>query len=385
MKRGVALRSYFLKRNLSPARIDVALMGRQIELSGQMNNASGIILYFAYDQDPKFRQSEIFNESGPQISLGAYPSSFSPAGDEGIVIEFSVLETRLGVPSWKFQILKTETRDTASLVQEISGNEPVMHQIYWNGKKDFFGEAMEPGKYLIVLTASDVNGRQSMAKKFVTLLSKAGEKTAVTDEIPRKEPVVAAKSGASPASGIKSKVLPLKTAFKAVSLKNRLPKKTFIAPKVGKRGKVSQKKNTKKSVLSRTKKPAKKTAVVKPAIPDNGNENDGDDVPNKFISGQVTYKVAFYTGTDTLTPEGDDQLKRFKNHANMYSGIAKLIIKGCAGQNEIDPPAMAQKRADIVAALLTNTYGIKRDQMSVDTKISETPNSSVEIRWTKAK
>ena len=72
------------------------------------------------------------------------------------MIEFSVQDPPAGLVSWRFQLLEPSEGGASDLapLQEVLGGSPVFHQIYWNGRRNYFGSPLAPGRYDAVLTAT---------------------------------------------------------------------------------------------------------------------------------------------------------------------------------------------------------------------------------------
>ena len=70
------------------------------------------------------------------------------------------------------------------IVRQLSGQSPVYEQIFWNGKKNFFGATLPAGKYTLMLRAKDADGREKLVRRKVQIVSSA---KAEKEELPAKE------------------------------------------------------------------------------------------------------------------------------------------------------------------------------------------------------
>jgi hypothetical protein len=178
MRRAMAVRSYFLERGLSPARVRLALVGNEISVPSTISDFKGMLIVIQYDRPVRLgAESAIDEQAGPPISLGVWPDSIKATKDEGAIIEFSVMDPPQGVASWKFEMLMPAVEGspvTASL-QEVVGDSPVLHQIYWNGRRNYFGELLPFGRYQLVLTARNLRGKETVVRKDIVLEHEASE------------------------------------------------------------------------------------------------------------------------------------------------------------------------------------------------------------------
>ncbi|MEA3306890.1 MAG: hypothetical protein U9Q34_03795, partial [Elusimicrobiota bacterium] len=146
IRRALALNSYLIERGLSSSRIDVNLIGSDINLPSKLRDIRGLVILFDSETVFNLEPPKEGRDQGPQISLGVFPTSIATYENEGAIIEFSVFKTPFGSPTWKFQIFQLRDNKSMFLVKEIGGHGDQYHQSFWNGKKDFFGEAYEPGQ-----------------------------------------------------------------------------------------------------------------------------------------------------------------------------------------------------------------------------------------------
>ena len=152
MRRTMGISAHFYKAGIAPPRIRVNLLSTQVEIPGELQDFRGILLVFLYNQPLGLStDTSVGEEAGPPVSLGVNPPSFDPARGEGGIIEFSVVEPPSGLMSWRFQLLgqgpERKKGGDLAVLQEVKGSAPVFHQIFWNGRRNYFGSAYLPGQY----------------------------------------------------------------------------------------------------------------------------------------------------------------------------------------------------------------------------------------------
>ncbi|MBI4051777.1 MAG: OmpA family protein [Elusimicrobia bacterium] len=342
MRRAMAVASHLLRRGLSPARIQVALLGTPVDLPRSFHRFSGVVLVFLYGKEPILRQpTSVGEESGPQISLGVSPGRFDPGSSEGSIIEFSVLEPSVGLAAWKFQLLHVLDGDRATTIQEVTGSEPAFHQIFWNGRQNFFGEALPPGRYLCVLSASDVKGREATLRSYILLGS--------TPELVAAVPLSVTKGAAE--------------SPKPVVVRRLRKPHTRLIRGVNRAMKVSPK--SRRRFKKRKRIPVKKATAAS----------------SSAVSRTVSYEVNFLPGSVSLTPESEKKLSQVANSMNYYP-LAKLTLVGYAYEGEANADTIADQRARVVADLLVNQYHVGSERLQVQTKILNQEVSKVEVYLT---
>ncbi|MFH1620378.1 MAG: hypothetical protein ABIG11_10825, partial [bacterium] len=77
--------------------------------------------------------------------------------------------------------------------------------------------------------------------------------------------------------------------------------------------------------------------------------------------------------------DGDKKIRQVADTMN-YWPLSKLTLVGCAYSGESSPQSVAQSRATKVAEILSSRYGVRKERMRVQHKISDTPQSMVEIK-----
>ena len=143
MRRTMGISAHFFNAGVAPPRVRVNLLNTQVDVPKGLTDFKGVVIVFVYNQPLRLVvESVVGDELGPPISLGVYPPSLRPARGQGVLVEFSVSDPPAGLVSWKFQILRP-SHGGAELapLQNVVGGGPVFHQIFWNGKQNYFGDA----------------------------------------------------------------------------------------------------------------------------------------------------------------------------------------------------------------------------------------------------
>ncbi|MBU2530369.1 MAG: hypothetical protein KKD35_04955 [Elusimicrobia bacterium] len=343
IRRALALNSYLAERGISSSRMDVNLIGSEINLPSKLRDIKGLVIIFDDDTAFNLEPSSDLKDKGPEISLGIFPTAMATYENEGAIIEFSVLKTPFGSPTWKFQIFQLRDDKSMFLVKEISGHGEQYHQSFWNGKKDFFGEAYAPGQYIFSLRATNAEGKETVMRRLLLLKELPGKKEDVK---------------------VKSRNLPSQSAGKAESQK----KIRYSSQNTKTRG---------TSYKSRPKVGSKVAANPVSAIA-NIQQKETMEKQTEFI-GHVSYKIYFKSGSDTITSNSRKKLLQVADTMNYYP-MARIELIGYAYSGEPNSEAMAQSRANFVVSQLSGKYGIKKSRIDATTRIVEVPKSIVEIK-----
>ncbi|MEE8425253.1 MAG: OmpA family protein, partial [Elusimicrobiota bacterium] len=356
MRRTMGISSHFLKAGIAPPRVRVNLLSSQVDVPRDMRDFTGIMILFVYNQPLTLStESTIGTESGPPISLGASPGIIDPRKDEGMIVEFSVVEPPAGLMSWRFQLFGPGNKggDLVPL-QEVRGSQPVFHQIYWNGRKKYFGPALAPGRYEGVLTATDLRNR---SRKRHLWLKVEGRRAA---------PVVVKKSKIPPAR-----------------LKKRRSRKGRRLTSRRKRGRTITRRSSRKRRGTRSaRRRPRRTARKKPAkeILSQGDASRRKTPPveRPTRGGAVNYQVGFVSNTPNITQDGENILGRVADTMHYYT-LDNINLVGYANSGETNAETLANDRAKLVAKLLVERHGMKRERIRVQTKVTDSPAPKVEI------
>ncbi len=336
IRRALALNSYLIERGVSAARLDVNLIGSDINLPGNLRNIKGMILLFNHNLVPKLQPPEKSDKNKPQISMGIYPTSIRTYKNEGAIVEFAVYETLYAQPTWRFQIFQVRDKKTMFLIQEISQTGAAYRQTFWNGRKDFFGEAYPPGQYIFSLTAKDAQGRESVIRKLILIKPKPGSET-------RKLKV-------SQTTIKKRKSSPVKGAGKWA--------------KYSKQGTRNSPRTLKKVVKNKSL-PSKKSPKTQRK--------------KETFTSHVTYKIYFRSGARSITDSSEKKLLQVADNMNFYP-MSKIKIIGYAYSGEPNSNVLAQERVNFIITRLSAKYGIEKSRIKADTAVSEVPINMVEIK-----
>lgn len=183
VRQTVALNSYLINMGVSTAKLSFNMGLTTEQPPAKFSNLDGISIVFDYTAKPNLKLKSPEKNTPPVLSLGLYPfRSITPDMDEGMVADFSVVQSYAKVADWTLQIVQHAKDGKYYVVRQLSGSGPVYRQIFWNGKKQYFGQILPIGNYTIILRAKDVDGREKIVRRKVELLQtkKAEAKPAKT-------------------------------------------------------------------------------------------------------------------------------------------------------------------------------------------------------------
>lgn len=365
MRRAMAVNSYFSRKGIAAARMSVNLNISSQELPAKFKNIPGIGILFYYDKPINTvitAQSETDNP--PQITLGVSDDAIDPVKNDGTIVEFAVQETGAHISFWKFQLLYYDTQRKLHVVQDATGETSAYHQVFWNGREDFFGEPYPPGKYIAVVAAADIVGRERIVRRPITILGKV------------------------PSGNQKES---LQKAMSAASSGGRKVKRSLSRAKP-KRYRVGAKEPAESEELSDDEEapPAETGAedssaaededglAAKPAAAKPETAASDDEMMSADDS-QVKYTIACRPGTAELTANGGTTVRQIADSLSVYP-MSKVVLTGLAGASEPDAQVMARSRAQAVADQLTSKYGVDSANVSVKTRVSSESRALVEVR-----
>jgi outer membrane protein OmpA-like peptidoglycan-associated protein len=338
MRRTMGISSHLYSAGVSPARIKVNLLNSQVDIPKPLQNFTGIIILFIHNQPLKLSgEGSLIEEGGPALSLGAFPPAFIPDASQGTIAEFSVLDSEAGVSAWKFQILKAEGGGLPEVVQQTSGEGPVYHQVYWNGKEKFFGAPLKAGRYELVLTATDLKNRSSSLRRAIMLLDSSGR-------IPNKEASLI--TGGKPSPRVK--------------LAHRKAKKRAIVQKARKLQLAAKKRR------ARLKKMPPLPEIVKEEVA--GESAPKPSTAQAGAGGQ--YKLEFVPSSQKMTPQAERQLAQIAETSSYYPKET-LMVTGFADSSEAGASVLAERLAQLVAGLLINKYQVDPKKIQLSSSIQE--------------
>jgi outer membrane protein OmpA-like peptidoglycan-associated protein len=333
MRRAMGVSAHLFSAGIAPARVKVNLLNSQVDIPKAMQDFKGILLVFVYNEPLGLAmEGALGDEAGPPLSLGASSPAFRPERGEGVIIEFSVSEPPSGLVSWKFQLLQplAASRENPAPLQEVLGGGPVFHQIYWNGRQNYFGALLPAGRYECVLTATDAKNRQRTLHRWIELLADKAPAVAPAARAPVPAPV--------PPEPVKADVLVEEVKQKLAAVE------------------IGRKKRASKAAAAKTK-----AAAPKPVKPASGS-----------------YELGFNKGTHQLTPEGEKLLAKVAQTVSYYP-LENLKLIGCAEPSEPDSLSLAERRAQMVAGLLINKYQVEPKKIQVNSKVAQDQGHKVEV------
>jgi len=384
IRRAIALNSYFESRGVSKSRLEVNLTGSDVRFPKELTNISGVIILFDYDKQPRLKDLEDMQTKGPKVSLGIYPTAIAVNNNEGSIVEFAAFESPIGIPTWKFQVYEIQKDGSRLLLQEISGTGQQYNQSFWNGRKKFFGAAYPSGKYMFMVTAADTEGRETSLSRLLVIKPTPEEENALRSQTAAQK---AAGRETVTSTGVKTRSLS-RTGTGVKAGKTIKGKKGAGTGKVLGAGKTGKKALKGAGAAKASKKTAKK-AAKKPAAaeadsadtPDAPAQGAGENAPAGQGSGQVSYKIYFKENTSILTDNSEKKLAQVAETLGYYP-MASIQLIGYAYSGEANADAMAENRVNYVVARLAEKYKIDKSRMEAQSKVAETPKSTVEITMT---
>lgn len=367
MRRTMGISAHLFQAGIAPPRVKVNLLSNQVNLPKALADFKGVVIVFVYDEPLGLVvESALGDDAGPPLSLGVYPSSFRPDKNEGVIIELSVSDPPAGLLSWKFQLLRPSgPGGDLEPLQEIVGGGPVFHQIYWNGRQNYFGALLPPGRYECVLTGTDTKNRQRTLHRWIHIPETGAPAAASAGPWSSAQPAGAggapAASSAEPAArAAAAPAADLDGAVAAESLVKEAPARTARGVQIGK--------PKMKARPARVKAAAASSQAEAPA--------PKDEKPAKPGSGH--YDLDFNKSTHQLTPEGERRLATVAETVAYYP-LERLKLVGYAHSLEPDPAALAERRAKLVAGLLINKYQVEPKKIEFTSKVADEQLHRVEI------
>jgi outer membrane protein OmpA-like peptidoglycan-associated protein len=224
---------------------------------------------------------------------------------------------------------------------------------------------------MFIVTATDVEGRETSLSRFLLVRpSPAEEKAALArpaqQKAPQKETITA--------SGVKTRTVGAKgTGAPSGKLLNKG---------------AALKKAKAKALAAKKAAALKKARGGKKKAPEAAAEGEGENAPAEQpakgdaageFSSQVSYKIYFKENTASITANSEKKLAQVAETLGYYP-MANISLTGYAYSGEANADAMAENRVNYVAARLADKYKIDRTRMDVQSKVSETPKSIVEIK-----
>lgn len=388
MRRTMGISASMYQAGVAPPRVRVNLLNTQVDIPKSLSDFKGVVIVFQYDLPMTLSvESAVGDELGPPISLGVFPPQIRPSRNQGAIIEFSVSDPPAGLVSWKFQLLQP-SKDGSELLplQEVVGGGPVFHQIFWNGRQNYFGGPLPSGRYECVLTALDAKNRQRTLHKWIQVLADEGDggkllasapemdKSAAkaataADAVVEKAPVVAAPSADLGAE--KPLVKGVKPAAAKAAVEIAQAPKSKSKRKVVQRG-VRAHKGAKadKGKAARATEPKAEDAAAAPAAPAAAPDAKAPPAAAEPPAKPGHYDLAFSKNTHQMTPASEKALAKAVSDLSSYP-LETLQVVGHASADETDSAALADRRAKMVAGLLINRYQVDPKKIAMSSSAGE--------------
>ncbi len=170
VRQAVALNSYLINRGISSAKMKLNMGLTTQEPPEKFSNLEGISIVFDYEGEENLKLKLKEKNLPPVLSLAVYPfKEITPALGETFVIDFSVVEATAPMQKWSLQIIHHAADSHYYVVKQLSGEDALSYQMFWNGHKRYFGQLLPAGKYTVVLKATDKEGREKLLKRQLIL------------------------------------------------------------------------------------------------------------------------------------------------------------------------------------------------------------------------
>jgi len=355
MRRTMGISSHLYQAGVAPPRVRVNLLNTQVDIPRGLQNFKGVVIVFQYNQPMNLVvESAVGDELGPPISLGIYPQQIRPSRNQGAIVEFSVSDPPTGLVSWKFQLLQP-TSDGSELapLQEVVGGGPVFHQIFWNGRQNYFGAPLPAGRYECVISAMDAKNRQRTLHRWIQLL----------DDGASSEKLLAL-----PSAGKSVVAEPVKPAATSAALapsadlagEGGKPLVSGVRPAATSAVTISKPSPSVKSRRKVVKRPVRAKKSALPAA-------DARQAEKPAAAGR--YELTFNANTHQMTRSSEKSLARAASELANYP-LETLKVVGHAASGEADPAALADRRAKMVAGLLVNRYQVEPKKIRISSSAS---------------
>ncbi len=389
MRRTMGISSHLFNAGVAPPRVRVNLLNTQVDIPKGLIDFKGVVIVFVYNQPLNLVvESAVGDELGPPISLGVYPPAFRPSRGQGVIIEFSVADPPAGLVSWKFQLLQP-SQGGAELapLQDVVGGGPVFHQIFWNGKQNYFGETLAPGRYECVLTAMDAKNRQRSLHRWISVIDDgdgerllAADAPAKVEAAPAAVAAAAAPAASAPAALAPSADLagarekPLVAGIQAAAPepeaeaventpRSPVPRSNWQDVKRPVRGKKAGKADKGKEARVTTPKAAAAAPAPEP-------EAEAEAAPPaKPAASRNEWALSFNKGTYQLTAEAEKHLAAAAAAVPSHP-LENLRVVGHSAADEADGAALAGQRAKMVASILVNRYQVESKKIFMSSSAS---------------
>ena len=409
MRRSMGVSAHLLSAGIAAPRVKVNLLSTQVDIPKSLQDFKGTLVLFVYSRPLDLVvESALDSESGPPITLGVYPQSIRPDRSEGAIIEFSVSDPPAGLVSWKFQLNQPAAGSVElSPLQEVVGGGPVFHQIYWNGRQNYFGSILPGGRYECVVTATDAKNRTRTLHRWVQLGAEAPaaakEELAAAPAAPAAPAKPAAKAGAPSADLPQEPAVKVETLVKGDSApvgsvqitpppakrpaaaKRRRPAKRAAAGSAKAKGKAkpAAKVEAEPAVPAQGAATIERAPAAAPeAAPASAGTASASAVgsPPAAAAQDGAFVLPFERGSHQMAKQGKNVLVQVASAvANQPEKSIDLL--GFADESEADAKALAERRAQMVASQLINKYQVEPKRIQVRSSVSAGSGApKVEVR-----
>jgi len=376
MRRTMGISAHLFNAGVAPPRVRVNLLNTQVDIPKGLLDFKGVVVVFVYNQPLSLVvESAVGDEQGPPISLGVYPPAFKPSRGQGVIIEFSVSDPPAGLVSWKFQLLQPSLDGTElAPLQDVVGGGPVFHQIFWNGKQNYFGETLAPGRYECVLTAMDGKSRQRSMHRWIEVLDDGPSEKLLADKASADASRIEEVAGKAAGAGATAAPAPAAALAPSADMAGAVEKPLVkgVTAAVSKPVEISRESvaRVKRQVVKRPvrgKKAAKAdkgnaARATEPKAPVAAAPAPALDTPAEAPAkaekpSASAWALSFNKGTYQLTPDSERLLAKAAEAVPAHP-LENLRLTGHSGADEGEGAALAGQRAKMVASILVNRYQV---------------------------
>ena len=335
MRRTMGISTHLFNAGVAPARVKVNLINSQVDIPKAMVGFNGVVIVFVYNQPLHLAaENSMGDELGPPISLGVFPPAFRPSRKQAAIVEFSVSDPPDGLKSWSFQIMQLESEgNSAPPLQNYAGKGPVFHQIFWNGRRKYFGEPFAPGRYRCVLTATDGKNRQRTLHRWIQIL---GEGPGAAR--PAGQDVPASSHGAGPREGVSPPQMDMASDDRQPLVSGVKAANRDYAPALAAQDK------------------ARRQAASRPRRGDGAQEIEAA-VSGAAVEQGPPWALAFKRDSYQLSAGDDALLERIAAYSALHPD-EPLRLTGHSSDDEENSAALAGRRAKVVAGVLVNRFQV---------------------------
>ncbi len=178
IRKASILHSFFTSYGIPQTKLRLDVIGENTNISKQIDDLNGIILAINYAKTVDLVYPEL---NSVAAYVGIYPQKINLSKNESAVIEFSAINGKKALSSWKLEMRRKE-KSNIYTIQKIEGNEPIYSQIVFNGREKLIGNPYPSGDYEFYLEVTDLHGNISTARRSIYLISENYEKISVVEK-----------------------------------------------------------------------------------------------------------------------------------------------------------------------------------------------------------